>query len=297
MAFDADLFRLRAFIAVVEEGGFTKAAERVGLSQPAITQSIRALETQVGQDLLERLPRGARLTEAGRVVYEAAKKIEAVADEAWETLEGMRSGESGRVTIGAGATISIIVLPEIFESFRELHPGIGLALLTGATTGIRDLVLGGSADIGIITSPLQHPDLEIRPLYEDEMVLVAGRGSSLPDEPDFADLVGCPMILFARGSGFRAFQDDIFRAHGLEPAIAMESDSMEAIKRMAAVGLGAAIIPRAVAEPELSQGQLRLLSIRGLPPMTRLTQVIRRRGRRLSPAAQSFYEHLMAAFA
>jgi len=296
MDFDFDFFRLKAFTAVVDEGGFTKAAERVGLSQPAITQSIRALESQAGMPLLVSLSRGVRLTEAGQRVYDAAKKIGAIAQDAKQALEALRSGEAGRAVIGAGATISIFILPEIIESFRELHPSISLAVLTGKTTEIRDLVLSGEADIGVITSPLRHPDLEALPLYEDEMVLVAGKNCRLPPEPSFQDLEGEPLILFARGSGFRAYVDEIFRVNGFIPTIAMESDSMEAIKRMAVVGLGSAIVPRVVAEPELDVGLLRTLSIRGLPPMRRLTQVIRDRGRVLSIAASRFYDHLRAAF-
>jgi DNA-binding transcriptional LysR family regulator len=296
MEFDFDLFRLKAFTAVVEEGSFTKAAERVALSQPAVTQSVKALENQAGEALLERLSRGVRLTEAGRTVYEAAKKIISIAEETKNALEALRSGEAGRAVIGAGATISIFVLPEIIESFKELNPAIRLAVLTGSTTEIRDLVLSGEADIGIVTSPLRHPDLDVFPLYEDEMVLVTGRNSALPQEPSFSDLEGEPLVLFAKGSGFRSYLDEIFQTKGFEPTMAMESDSMEAIKRMAVVGLGSAIIPRVVAEPELSQGLLRVLSVRGLAPMRRLTQVIRKRGRPASLAANRFYEHLRGVF-
>jgi DNA-binding transcriptional LysR family regulator len=296
MEFDFDIFRLKAFMAVAEEGGFTKAAERVGLSQPAITQSIQALEAQAGETLLERMPRGARLTEAGRTVYDAAKKIVAIMEDTKRALEEMRSGEAGRAVIGAGSTISIFVLPEIIESFKELHPSVRLAVLTGTTSEIRDLVLRGEADIGIVTSPVRHPELEVMPLYEDEMVFVTACASKLPGELRFSALEGEPLILFSKGSGFRAFLDEIFQTHGLEPAIAMESDSMEAIKRMAVVGLGSAIIPKVVAEPELSQGLLRALSITDLPPMRRLTQAIMMRERRASLAAARFLEHLRASF-
>jgi LysR family transcriptional regulator, transcriptional activator of the cysJI operon len=296
MDFDFDLFRLKAFAAVVDEGGFTKAAARVGLSQPAVTQSVRVLESQAGEPLLERLSRGVRLTEAGRTVYDAAKRIISIAEEAETALEDRRSGESGHAVIGAGATISIFVLPEIIGSFRKSHPAIGLSVLTGKTTQIRDLVLEGEADIGIVTSPLKHAELEVLPLYEDQMVFVTARNSKLGERPSFSDLEGEPLILFSKGSGFRSFLDELFQTHGLSPSIAMESDSMEAIKRMAVVGLGSAIIPKVVAEPELSQGLLRSISIRDLPPMRRLTQVIYKRERRASLAASRFLDHLRASF-
>lgn len=297
MDLDFDIYRLRAFVAVAEEGGFTSAARRVGLSQPAVTQSIKAFEAQAGEPLLARSSRGARLTEAGRIMYEAAKKIIAASEEASMALEERRSGGGGRVVIGAGATISIFVLPEIIEGFREDHAAVALAVLTGKTDQIRDLVLAGEADLGVVTSPVRHPELEVRPLYEDEMVLVAARSSPLPDEPRFADLEGSPLILFSRGSGFRSFLDEIFQARGFTPSIAMESDSMEAIKRMAAVGLGAAIIPKVVAEPELSQGSLRALRVRGLPPMKRLTHAIRRAESRKALAAARFWDYLVGRLA
>lgn len=288
------LFQLRALIAVSDSGGFTKAAEILCISQPAVTQSIRSLEAELGETLLERLPRGIKLTEAGEILYRGAGRVLGALEETRSLLDERKSGESGRVSLGAGATLAIFVLPALIHSYRERYPGVRISIQTGKTHEIRELVLSGRLDVGLVTSPVIHPELEVIPLYEDEMVLVAAPRCALPGTISFAELAGHPLILFSPGSGFRAFLDELFETNGFSPTVAMETDNMEAIKRMAAVDLGAAIIPRVVAEPELSDGFLRELRVEGLPTLKRTASAILRRGRGASRAAENFLSHLVA---
>lgn len=288
------LFQLKAVVAVADHGGFTKAAEVLCLSQPAVTQSIRSLEAELGESLFERLPRGVRLTEAGEILYRGAGRVMGILDETQSLLDERKEGLGGRVSLGAGATLAIFVLPAVIHSFRERFPDVQIAIQTGKTHEIRGQVLSGRLDIGLVTSPVIHPELEVIPLYEDEMVLVAAPRCPLPGTISFAQLAGYPLILFSPGSGFRAFLDELFETNGFTPTVAMETDNMEAIKRMATVDLGAAIIPRVVAEPDLSEGLLRELRVKGLPPLKRTASAILRTGRRASRAAGNFLEHLVA---
>ncbi len=288
------ILQLQALVAVADSGSFTKAADILFLSQPAMSQSIRSLEVELGEDVLERLPRGLRLTEAGQIVYQGAKRVLSVLEDTQALLAERKAGEGGRVSLGAGSTLSIFVLPALIHSFRERFPEVQLSILTGKTHEIREAVLAGRVDIGLVTSPVRHPDLEVLPLYEDEMVLVAAPRCPLPETIHFSDLEGYPLILFSPGSGFRAFLDELFETNGFFPTVAMETDNMEAIKRMAAVDLGAAIIPRVVAEPELSEGLLRELKVEGLPPLRRRASAIFRHERRLSRAATNLLDHLLA---
>jgi DNA-binding transcriptional LysR family regulator len=287
------LFQLKAVIAVAETGGFTKAGELLCLSQPAVTQSIRSLEAELGEALFERLPRGVRLTGVGEILYRGAGRVMGVLEETQSLLDERKAGEGGRVSLGAGATLAIFVLPALIHSFRERFPDVQISIQTGKTHEIREQVLSGRLDIGLVTSPVIHPELEVLPLYEDEMVLVAAPRCPLPDAISFAQLAGYPLILFSPGSGFRAFLDELFETNGFSPMVAMETDNMEAIKRMATVDLGAAIIPRVVAQPELSEGLLRELRLEGLPTMKRTASAICRKGRRLSRAAGNFLDQLV----
>jgi DNA-binding transcriptional LysR family regulator len=289
------LLQLRALVAIADSGGITKAAEILCLSQPAVTQSIKSLESELGEILLERLPRGVRLSDSGRILYQGAQRVLATLEETQARLEERKSGAGGKVSLGAGATLAIFVLPALIHSFRDRFPDVQLSVLTGKTHEIKQFVLDGKVDIGLVTSPVRHPEIEVIPLYEDDMVLVAAPRCPLPDSIHFSNLEGYPLILFSPGSGFRAFLDELFETNGFFPTVAMETDNMEAIKRMAAVDLGAAIIPRVVAEPELSEGLLRELRVEGLPPIKRTASAIFRRERHLSRAAGNFLEHLIAA--
>jgi len=301
-----ELFQLRSFLEVAELGNVTKAAESLYLTQPAVTQQIRSLERELGIALFDRTGRGVRLTEAGEVLLEYARRSLAILDESRERITELHRGEAGRLLIGAGVTTSIFHLPAWLRTFRERHPGVDVAVRTGRSREVATMALDREIDLGLVTSPVEHKDLRVIALFEERIVLVdnprtcsiapGGRPAGTGTRP-YATLEGlsaAPLILFPRGTGFREYLDRALADAGISPHVKMETDSVEAIKSFVAVGLGMSFLPEAAVEAEIASGALKRVEIELLPPLKRTTSVIHRTDRYLSTAATAFLSLLQA---
>jgi DNA-binding transcriptional LysR family regulator len=210
-------------------------------------------------------------------------------DECRQVISDLQAGHAGRLLLGAGVTTSIFHLPGWLRAFREAYPGIEVVVRTGGSREVADMALEREIDLGLITSPMQHPDLNSTDLFEEEIVLVTP-----PDHP-FAgkeiaaeEFASVPLILFPRGTGFREYLDKSLEAAGVPMTVKMETDSVEAIKSFVAVGLGASFLPAAAAESELKARTLSGASVSGLPALKRTTSVVHRKDRHLSTAARGF---------
>jgi DNA-binding transcriptional LysR family regulator len=284
-----ELSQLRSFMRVAEEGGFTRAAEALHLSQPAVTQQVAALERELGAALFERTGRGVRLTAAGEALLGTARQCLALLEEGRRHLADLSAGLTGRLVLGAGVTTSIFQLPAWLRAFQEAYPGIDVVVRTGRSREVAALALDREIDLGLVTSPVQHEELRVAPLYEEEIVLVAPPAHPLAGrEIARVDLARAPLILFSRGTGFREYLDRSLAAADVAPRVKMESDSAEAIKSFVAVGLGVSFLPAAAVTAELAAGELARVTVAGLPPLRRVTSVIHRRDRALSVGAREF---------
>ncbi|MGC2192978.1 MAG: LysR family transcriptional regulator [Candidatus Dormiibacterota bacterium] len=287
------LHQLRVFRTVVDEGGVTRGAEALALTQSAVTHQLQTLARGVGQPLLQPSRRRLALTPAGELIYECAGRALAVVYETGEMLQELAGLTRGTVRVVGDSTIGIYVLPDALAAFHRLHPEIRLTLEVVNRSQVRESLLVGSADIGV-AGKLWDDDLLINePFLENELVCV-----SSPDHPlvarepvRLADLLQGPLLLREPGSGTRETAESILRQAGLEPAPAMQLASNGALKRMVAGGLGVSILSTYAVRLELESGHLHQLQVEGFP-VKRVWHMIWSRDRALSPAVHAFREHL-----
>jgi len=239
-----NLDQLITFATVVEHGGFTEAAGRLGLTQPAVSMQIRNLEERFGVRLVERVGKRALPTTAGRDLLPFIRRLREEMEAASAAMGRHRAGQVGRVRIGTGATACIYRLPPILTALRSAHPGLEIIVVTGNTPDILDAVEGGTLDLALVTLPAGRPGLSIEPVCAEELVCVGPRGDA-PPEQDVAPaaLADETLILYERGGTMRAVIDGWFMGGGIQPRPAMELGNVEAIKNLVAAGLGRSILP------------------------------------------------------
>ena len=283
-----ELAQLRTFLKVAEEGSVTKAAGSLHLTQPAVTQHIRALERQFGTTLFERTGRGMLLNGPGELLRDYARKALAAIEDGQQVIADIVQGRSGRLILAAGVTTSIFHLPRWLKAFRKMRPGVDITVRTGRSREVARMALDREIDLGLVTSPVPHPDLETVPLFDEEIVLVAPPGEARSEPVTLAMLAGTPLILFPGGTGFRAYLDQVLAEAGATPPVKMETDSVESIKSFVQIGLGMSFLPLSAVQAEMDSGLLARVDLAGIPPLKRTTAVIRRMDRYLGVAARDF---------
>lgn len=280
---------LDSFLIIAATLSISAAAKRLHLTQPAVTKHVRALEEALGVRLLQRTPRGVRLTDAGELLSDYGRRGGALLDECQIALSDLAAGRGGKLTIGAGVTTSISTLPGWLRRYRRRWPRVDIAIRTGSSRVVAELVRAREVDCGFVTSDIERGELVARRLYDEEIVLVAGASAGFDERVTLSDV---PLIMFPPHAGFRRFLERALAAAGLEAHVKMEIDSVEATKSLIEVGLGGAFLPESAVAAELKKGRLRRLRVRGLPRLRRHTTLIRREDRRPSHALQHFLELL-----
>jgi DNA-binding transcriptional LysR family regulator len=285
MAMDLLAAPLRSFLQIARLGSVSRAAHALGLSQPAVTKQIRALEAALGSSVLERAGRGVRLTAAGELLADFGRRGASVFDDFGQALGELARGEAGKLVIGAGVTTCVQHLPPWLREFRRHLPGIDVSIATGPSRAVEGWVVNAEVDVGFVTSEPRRPELSVRRLFEEEIVLVvepkaAGR------QPLALEQLG--LILFPKSTGFRQYIDQRLSLHQLSVSVKMETDSVEAIKSFVTVGIGASFLPISTVREELRQGTLARVQARGLGKLERRTSLIWRRDRPAGFAMQSF---------
>ena len=268
-----ELRHLRYFVAVAEEGHVTRAAERLGIQQPPLSQQIRALERELDAQLFRRKPRGVELTPAGRALLDEARAILARSEEAIAATKRAAQGEAGRIGIGFTSSASFHpFVPRAIRRFRETHPLVALALEESGTTELVAALRGQAIDAAFVRSPVgESADLTIRPLLEELMVaaLPSGHRLAAPCEPlPLAALAGETFILYRRPVG-PGLHDAIIAAcdrAGFSPQIGQEAPRMLSTLSLVAAGLGVTVVPASMSRLE-AEGVV----YRALDPATQLT--------------------------
>ncbi|MCL6613266.1 MAG: LysR family transcriptional regulator [Firmicutes bacterium] len=293
-----ELHQLRIFIQVIENAGFTRAAAALHLTQPAVSQQIRALEEELGLELVRRVGRTVRPTKAGEILLEHARTILAVAEGGKAALAEFRAERRGRLVLGAGNTTITFRLPPLLREYRRREPSVEVVVRAGNSNELLALLEEDRLDVALVTSPIEGRAFHTIPLFHDEIVLIlpadhplCGRTGLGPE-----DLLGVPSILFARGSGFRRFLDEAFARAGYRPQVVMELESVEGIKRLVQIGLGLSFLPRIAVEEELDEGSLRTLPVAGLVPAIRTTHAIHRRAQFLPAPLRAFLDLLLEVY-
>lgn len=290
-----DIQELEAFWWIAQTGSFNRAAERLYLTQPSVTARIQSLEKELGQMLFERKPRGVRLTDAGRVLLPHAERVLQDIRKARRAVADLESATGGTLTVGSALTTSTYTLPQILAQFKSAHPSVEVAVRTGRSQQIQQLVLEDTVQLGLVHSPLaSHADIAAVPLYDEPIVLVVHPGHPLSGRAEVTaeELATEPFITSDKASGYWALVEQFWASAGLVPRVTMELDSMEATKRMVMCGLGLAMLPRGTVEGELKTAHLVAVPVAGTSHLNRQTILIHRRGKVWSGISRAFLEIL-----
>jgi DNA-binding transcriptional LysR family regulator len=285
-----ELTPLRYFRAIAEAGHMTRAAEALGVTQPALSAVVRKLEDEVGAALLHRTGKGVALTDAGRVFLARAEESLRAADEAIAQVRELVGLEQGSIRLGGGATAITYLLPSVISHFLHKHPGLRFYVREAGSRTVGEAVFAGELDLGVVTLPVDLPgsrELLVTPWIEDELRLITPPGHRLAGRRTFRwkELEGEPMVGLEGGSAVRNVIDRAAASHGVALDIVMELRSIESIKQMGDAGVGVGIISRAALQSTGGRGgQSQGLSCKD-GPITRTLALIRRNDRMPSPAA------------
>ena len=273
--------QIEAFLEVARRQNLSRAAEALFVSQPTLTARLQSLEATLGEQLFIRTRRGMRLTEAGDAFLPYAEHAVAALADGRERLGELRRGVAGRLVLGAPPTVSTYTLPALLARFSATHPGVRLAVKTGTSEEILDMVLHDQVQLGIIRA-LANQEIETIPLYTDTLVLIAGPGhrlarSSTGRQARMADLAGEVLVLFGRSSSYLEFTTATFRQAGVLPGSVLELDNIEAAKKMVERGLGVSLVPTSTVAGELAAGTLARIELVDAAPARREIVAVRRR--------------------
>jgi DNA-binding transcriptional LysR family regulator len=282
-----NLHHLRLFAAVVNHGGFTKAAESLRLSQPAISKSLNELERQLNLALIDRSGRSIKLTDAGQTLYARARELFGVEWIAEQELRELRGLKRGVLRIGASTTIATYMLPPFLGRFHLRHPRIRIRASSANTRTVLRMLLESRVDVALVEGPVSHSRVEVQPWRDDELVVICRPDHELllRGNVDVEMLVREQFIVREPGSGTRDVSARVLALHGARLTNTMRVGGTEAIKQAVAAGLGLAIVSRAAAADQLALGKIAVLSVNGLVIRRTLTQ-IKLRGRVASAAAR-----------
>lgn len=276
------LERLRTLREVARTGGFSAAAEALGLTQPAISNQIRQLEQEAGARLLERIGRTVRPTPEGEVLIAAAERAFAALDTALDEVVRMRAEVSGTLVLATGATATRYLLPAVVAELTARHPGIDLRILTGNTVDLLQGVQDGSVDLGLLTAPVDGPPLETRFFYRDRLVCIAPPGQAPTTGPVVpADLEGRRLVLFDRAGSIRRAVDRWLDVADRGRIRTTDIGSAEALVAYVRAGFGWSIVSEVTARADADAGTVDLRPLD--PPIFRDLVLVWRRDRAARP--------------
>ena len=257
---------LALFHAVAQAGGISRGAERLHVSQPAVSKQIKELEDALGIRLLERLPRGSRLTDGGKLLAQYVQRLAVVEEETAQAIEEFRGLKRGRLAVGASTTIGAYLLPQVFGEFHRQHPDIELQLEIANTETIQNQLMEGSIEVGLTEGLMEAEHLDSEVFHEDELVAIAPRGHPLLKQKRVTARELCrePFILREAGSGTRAVVERALGKRGLTVKPVLSLASPEAIKRAVIAGVGVAIVSRLAIGCELQIGSLVVIPVKDL---------------------------------
>jgi DNA-binding transcriptional LysR family regulator len=238
------LDQLHAFAQVAELGGFSAAAVRLNLTQPAVSLQVRQLERRLGVRLLERVGKRTAPTLGGRELRQLVRRSDAAVAAATAAMAAHTTKVGGRVRLGAGATACIYRLPRLLQKLRARHPELEIVVKTGNTADILRALEENALDLALVTLPAPGRAFSVTPVLEDEFVAIFPAAEGAPREATPAALAQLPIVLFEPGANTRRLVDQWF-ARGRAPVRPrQELGRGEAIKELVAAGLGCSILPR-----------------------------------------------------
>ena len=287
-----DTRQLAAFCTVVELKSFSQAAERLGVTQPAVSLQIRSLEERLGQQLLDRSGRRVEPTEAGQRLYRGAQRLLALEQQLVEDVAGNDEGElRGELAIGAATGPGATVVPLLLSEFQRQNADVRVELTISDTQTVVDAVARRELELGIVGATPRHRSVTYEPFFRDEVVLVcppdhAFAGKTITVE----DLREGSLIVMQEGAGVRQVLEDELRKLGTrlkDLDVRLELGLQESVKSAVEAGYGVTFISRAAVESELAGGTLATARVRGLEPVRQIS-LVRASGRVGTRLAEAF---------
>lgn len=241
-----DFPRLTVFQTVARRLSFSRAAEELNMSQPAVSKHIRQLEAELGVPLFQRLGNHVELTEAGRLLADYAQRVSVLTDDVRRVIGELEGLERGHLRVGASTTPGLYLLPEILARFQKQYPGVDVALTIDNSADVTRQVLNGEIDLGFVGALPELPGLQVRPFVQDEIVLIVPAGHPLARQRAFAPDVLAAETLIVRetGSGTRQVVEGGLARLGVRLGRVLETSGSEAVKRLVVAGLGIALVSR-----------------------------------------------------
>jgi LysR family transcriptional activator of glutamate synthase operon len=267
-----DLHQLRVFQAAAKNGGFTRAANELHLSQSTVSQHIKGIELELGGPLFMRVGKRVQVTEAGGVLLQYTERILRDLKNAEMAIREINLMRRGTVRLGVGPTTLIYRLPHVLRDYKRRFPDIDLIVLSGSTEFLLEALRSQHLDLAIVMRTAPQPGLTTTPLGSEELVLVLNREHPLARQRtmDPSDLAALRFILYEKNTAMQDLIDGFFESLGITPRIDMEVENNEAIKSLVRVGLGASILPLCAVAKEPPDSPLRILRVKGKPLMREL---------------------------
>jgi LysR family transcriptional activator of glutamate synthase operon len=282
-----ELRQLRYLIALAEQLSFTRAAAQQHIAQPALSQQIRKLETEVGIALVERTTRSVELTQAGELLVARSRRMFAELEAAQEELLALRGVQAGRVTVGVMHTMGPIDVTLALAAFHDRHPGVELTVREEASGDLANMLRIDEVDLAFlsVTERVESEGLELRQLVSEELVVIVAAGHPLAGRGQvrMVQLAGERFISFRSGSRLRELLLSAGAAAGFEPRVMLESNESRRIRRLVARGMGVALLPMS----DASQSGDDIVVLRLIEPaLSRDITLAWRAARRATPAAE-----------
>jgi DNA-binding transcriptional LysR family regulator len=286
-----DTRQLEAFCAVVERKSFSQAAERLGVTQPAVSLQIRSLEERLGRKLIDRSGRRVEPTEAGLALYRGAQRVLAAEEQLLADLADETGELQGRLAIGASTGPGAHLVPLLLAELAREHPSLSVALSVGDTDAIIERVAERELELGVVGARGRHRSVDFEPLMRDEIVLAVPPGHRFAGrEVSLEELQEETIVSMQEGAAMRHVIADVLRRAGLSAKLLdsrLELGLQESVKNVVAAGEGVAFIALAGMEAELAAGTLARARVEGVE-LARELYVVRPRGRTPTRAAEAF---------
>lgn len=286
-----DLSQLEIFLSIAEEKSFSRAAEKMLRTQPAISIAIKRLEEELGESLFDRSSKNGSLTEAGRVLLSYAQRMLNLRDEAIEAVGELRGMFRGRLTIGANESTSLYLLPPLLMEYRKRFPQIKIEVFRNISEKIPLEVSERNLDFGFLSYDPMHPNLQSLEIHRDELVLVVPPKHRLAKQNQVTvkDLGEEQFVAHNVKTPSRTKIFELFAQHRTPLNICLELATLETIKEFVLLNAGIAILPRLAVEAEINSGKLAEVPVKGMK-IEKTLRLVYRREASLSHAAKSFLE-------
>src|SRR5919206_19077 len=287
-----DTRQLAAFCAVVDRRSFSLAAERLGVTQPAVSLQIRSLEQRLGTKLLDRSGRRVEPTEAGRRLYASAQRLLAAEEQLLaDVVDGANASVGGTLELGASTGPGGTVVPLLLCEFAEQHPAVRVRLSISDTQTVVALVADRELELGVVGAARRHRGVQFEPFFRDEVVLACPSGHRFARRTiSLDDLRGEPLLVMQEGAGVRQVLEDELRARGVRLRdfnVRAELGLQESVRTAVAAGHGVTFISRTALDADLAAGTIASARVRGLDPVREIF-LVRSSGRTVTRAAEAF---------